>query len=329
MNRIRRTIGKTALAGLLAAMLGGLGCGSGLNLLKSKEAGYIKPRIAVLRFEDLSRNSKWKTGEGFADELTDRLIRTGRYTVLRREQADRFLPQGRTNSRKTDSQWNRNQPGHFNNVEYVITGRITDFGHIGKDTSLKSVLDWENWGGGTTKSIVGLTLYVTEAKTGRIITCKPLEAWAADGKNENMDRYKVMAFGSVAFYDSPMGKATARALNRTVAAVHDTIRRQSYQPKIASLINEQIIINGGALRGVRVGDEYFVRSVSRQVLDPDSGLELGQVSGQTVGRVRVVQVTEKYAIAEVVEGGGFAANQTLFAADDPSTAQGPVAIGAY
>ena len=49
------------------------------------------------------------------------------------------------------------------------------------------------------------------------------------------------------------------------------------------------------------------------MLDPDSYSPLGYVSGQPLGTVRVTQVLENYAVAEILTGNtAFQPDQTLF-----------------
>ena len=86
-------------------------------------------------------------------------------------------------------------------------------------------------------------------------------------------------------------------LEKAVYQIAQAIAECPFQPKIASIINKQVIINGGKDRRIKPGDQYLVRPASHKILDPDSGDILGHITGQILGQIRVVQVTDKYSIA--------------------------------
>jgi hypothetical protein len=110
-----------------------------------------------------------------------------------------------------------------------------------------------------------------------------------------------------------MGKATRKFLKDAVKEVNAVIEKPIWQPKIASIINGQVIINGGRNHDVQISQTYEVRPPAEIVLDPDSYSNLGYVSGNPLGTVRVTQVLENYAVAVIVSSNErFQPDQTLF-----------------
>ena len=273
-------------------------------------ARYIRPTIAVKSFENRAPvTTKWNLGDGLADELIDRLMDTRRYTVLERSE----LGQVFTELKRTDDPRFRKsgspQKGRLKHVRYLVKGVVTDFGHVETRDGLARIFDIF---GTASFSVVRAVIYVVDVPSGQVVASQAVEAKVKDTKDKDQVQLDGMAFGSYTFYRTSIGQATSKMLDKAVHAIAASIAEQDFQPKIASILNNQIVLNGGKNRMIKVGNEYLVRPQSKTVIDPDTGDLLGHVAGQVLGRVRVVQVTEKFAFAEVITGTGFAVGQTLF-----------------
>ncbi len=300
---------------LLIMTLGSLpGC-QPVKYSTAQEAKYRKPVITVSSFENRAAGkTRWKLGDDMADQLIERLIETRRYTVLDRQSPKSFFRRGSETSRT-------------NPVQYTIKGTITDFGFIESGDGMKRVLEGD-WFGKNRYAFIGATLYVLDAPSGQILVSKRLDAKVKAGKvpdpkkekNKVKDSYDTMAFGSNVFYQTPMGQATARVLDQAVNEIVQAISEQPFQPKVSSVLNGQVIINGGKDRRMEVGREYVVRPRAQAITDPDTGDILGNATGDIIGRIRVTQVTEKYSIATILFGEQFEPGQTLFPANprDPA-----------
>jgi curli biogenesis system outer membrane secretion channel CsgG len=304
----------------------------------AEEAKYQKPTIAVMSFENQvpANNNRWPLGDGLADQLINRLMQTRRYTVLDRQQFRAIMAEL---NRGEDSRFNadgKSQLGRLKNVRYLVRATITDFGHVENDKGFWKIFDW----GGDSYSIVAITMHVIDAQSGQVIAGSNVKAQVPDkkekekekGKDKEKSKDKVttdsMAFGSYTFYRTTLGQATSQMLDKAVYQIAHAIDECPYQPKIASIINERIIINGGKDRHIELGDEYLVRPASNTVVDPDSGDVLGHVTGEVLGQVRVIQVTDKCAIARIIKGNQFAPGQVLFKID-AETARGKTEVTPY
>lgn len=69
--------------------------------------------------------------------------------------------------------------------------------------------------------------------------------------------------------------------------------------KVAKIIDEyHLVINRGAKAGVRVGQKFVVYAEGPEIVDPDDPKKsLGKLEFPK-GRVKVIDVTEEYAVAE-------------------------------
>ena len=299
------------------AMLGGTvlaaaGCDS-VRYNAAQEAKYVKPTIAVMSFENRApAHTKWNIGDALADQLIDRLIRTRRYVVLERAELRAVFAELNRGKDKRFRETATPEPGRLKHVRYLIKGTITDFGHVESAPGVFQVFKWFTT---TSDSIVSATLYVVDVQSGQVIASKSVEATVPDEKAKEKVKVGDSAFGSYTFYHTPIGRATNKMLDKAVRSIARAIADQPFQPKVSSVVNNQVIINGGRNRRIKVGDQYLIRPVAERVIDPDSGDILGHVTGQSIGRVKISQVLEKYSIAEVEEGGGFAEGQTLFPYD--------------
>lgn len=312
---------------LLAGMMLGVGGCNSVVYTPAQEAKFVKPTIAVMSFENRAPvHTKWNLGDAFADQLIDRLIQTRRYVVLERGQLEAIFTEL---ERAKDRRFRDQQTpalGQLKHVRYLIKGTITDFGHVDTVSGIFHALKIF---GTTSHAVVSATLYVVDVQSGQVIASQSVEAKVSNTKDKGKQQVGDMTFGSYTFYHTSLGKATNKMLDKAVRAIARTIFEQPFQPKIASVVNNQIVINGGENRRLKVGSQYVVRPIADTVFDPDTGDILGHISGEVIGRVRISQVLERYSIADVVDGTtGYAKGQTLFPYD-PDEIASPAARSIY
>ncbi len=311
------------------------GCADNLVYTPQQEAKYVKPTIAVMGFENRAPvSTSWQIGDGLADQLIDRLIHTRRYVVLERQQLNAVFRELNFSTDKRFRSHDRPDLGRLKHVNYLVKGTITDFGHVETVEGAARLFDWGLFGA-SSYSVVSATLYVIDINSGQIIASTTAEAKVASTALEAKGSYKGIAFGGHAFYQTSLGRATSKMLDKAVYEVSKVITEQPFQPKVASILNSQIIITGGKFRNIKVGDEYTVRSSPTRIMDPDSGDFLGHLAGKSIGKIRVVQVTEKYAIANIDRDQEplpditmFGVGQPLFKIS-PESVVGPTAVSNY
>jgi curli biogenesis system outer membrane secretion channel CsgG len=320
-----RVLGLPALAAAIFWAASFSGCAS-VKYSRSEEAKYFKPTIGVATFENRAPLvAKWKVGDDLSDQLTDRLIDTRRYHVLDRSTSGsiaRTMSSGRMDrKRRTDA-----AGAAPDEVRYLVRGTVTDFGAV---KTVKEVWPLTNLGVMKEPShrTVAAMIYVVDVRTGELITSRKVEATYKDDKPQETE-YQGIAFGSYAFYHTPLGIATDKVLDQSVLEIAQAIEEQTYQPKISSIKGDQVIINGGKDRRIRIANEYVVRPTPEAIVDPDTGHLLGHVAGDIIGRVRVIQVSERFSVARIVNGDGFQAGQSLFPVQKNGPYQ-PVAKSSY
>ena len=290
------------------------GCGGASNRLSGiSKPLYVKPTVGVLPFTNrVPGQGAPPLGADLAEQLTEKLIQTKRYTVLEPQQTLAVLTRMAGHNRRSSR---TEIPVNTlpRQMRYVIKGKITDYGYLELTDWRDRVATMQMFNKGS--AMVGATLSIVDTQTGHTIAIKTVV-----GK-VNCDRDKLqqaqeqdqMGFASNSFYYTIMGKATKKFLKNAVREIRGLIENPPFQPKIASVVNDQVIINGGRERGIKLHGRYLVRPPSELILDPDSSVQLGYVSGKQIGILEVTQVMRNYAIAAVIETTGeLKPDQTLF-----------------
>ncbi|MBN1436745.1 MAG: hypothetical protein JW936_06700 [Sedimentisphaerales bacterium] len=291
---------------LIFVVLGFGGCSSSVRYSAEEESRYIKPTVAVESFENRAPDDMpWRIGDAMAEQLTERLVQTRRYEVL----AHGPLRPTSVNAQRDSSS------GPSQSADYVIRGVITDFGSTAGADGVLGVFEADSY------SVVRAIIHVVDLNNNSVVASETLEARVPNSEEDQAGAYDQMAFGSYVFNRTSLGQAANDLLDDAVAMIAESIEQRPWQPKIASVMENCVVINGGSNRGVQRGTVYVVRSPSHRVYDPDQADPLGSIVAGTVGRVRVTQVTEQFAIAEVMSGSGFAPGQTLFVSDYSTSRQ--------
>lgn len=262
----------------------------------------LRPAVAVTEFENRAGFSgQWHLGDGMADVLSSKLLDSGRVVVLDRRNVrdvlgemdlqtmDVFRPEGRV------------ERGRLIGARYLLRGVITDFTVTG-DTS--------GWFGtstvgsrfGVQRSRVAITIKISDVQTGEILASVPAEDTASAGWFGVAARYSQMVFGGDAFYQTPLGRATERATDRAVRRILETLPVEYWEPRVAEAGDRTVLLNGGENADLKVGMEFLVRDVPRDITDPLRGDVIDQIPGAIQGRIRIEQVRPASSQAILLEG---------------------------
>ena len=289
------------IAAALMALWVCAGCGGGLGGRNPED--YVKPTIAVMKFENRAGFAlNWSLGDGMQEILVDRLLATGRFHVVERQDLGAVLQELQFQQNGVTRPQGKVATGRIRNCQYLIKGAVTDFGHISTNTGGVSGLSWDIFGG-SNRAVMGIVLYVIDVESGEIIASENIEESVSAKDLSVKAAYTGLSFGGSAFYQTPLGRATRRVVERAVKRITAAIAAQPWQPQIA-LVQEDgsVVINGGRDRGVRSGAEFEVVDAGRPILDPATGDAIGQSAGRSIGRVIVHEVRERYSTATVVIG---------------------------
>ncbi|MCG3179385.1 MAG: hypothetical protein BIFFINMI_01720 [Phycisphaerae bacterium] len=319
LSRAARWLGwALPVAGLLLLMALG-GCTPSVRQLRAQGRYYVKPSVAVLNFENAgSGGTGWDIGDGLADVLTDELVKTERFHVMERPQLGAVIRELQLQQGGATRQQGKKEFGRLKNVEFLIKGKVTDFGHVAGG-GVWAKMDMLNVFGARNKAVLRIVYYVVDVESGEIVASRTVSESAPAGEASVQAAYKGVTFGGSMFYRTPLGKATAAATREAVAAICDAIARQPWQPRIALVDGERIVINGGTDRGLAAGGFFRALQPGTAIVDPDSGDVLDHLPGQQIGQIEVVEVHDRYSVARSVKRADYQIGQRLTAivVDEP------------
>ena len=290
---------------LMLCALGGLFCCAGCSgsVWWQDPSKYSKPTIAVMKFQNrVTAPMGWNISEGLPDILTDKLVGTGRYHVIERPEMAALMRELQIQNSGVTRAESRSEVGRLKNVQYLVKGTITDFGHVNSGSGWLGGGSWDVFGGGT-RAVMGMTLYVVDVESGEIVSSRSIEESVGTGNADFTATYKGLGFGGQGFYRTPLGRATKSGIERAVVHITSAIASRAWEPKVAQVdAQNQVVINGGKDRGIKYGQEYEVLDLGTPIIDPDTGDLIGRHPGAPRGRIRVTVVQDRYAAGEIVFG---------------------------
>jgi len=308
--RPRRRLCRAALPLLL--VLGG--CSTVRIGLPRPDRNTIKPVVAVSSFDNRSGFAgRWELGSGMADLLVSELVQTERLVVVERRHLDRIVGEIVRQKDRLFRPEGKVDEGRLKNAQYLIRGVINDFSQIGGGGLGLAIRNFLFMGRGHTAR-VAITLTLVDIETGEIIDSVQCAAKVLAREAFIEGKYKNIAFGGDAFFKTPLGTATARAIRQGMQGILKKMPRRQWEPMIASVAGGQIVLNGGRDRRFRAGTLYAIRAEGRPVTDPSTGDLLSMIPGPVLGTIRVIRVEKSISYAEVVRGGGFERGQRLMPA---------------
>ena len=288
---------------LLALLLLTAGCGhTYYGRIGGLRESTLKPAIAIEAFEDRSGTPDGDTaGEQIPAFLAEALIRSDRYTVIEKGNFGGLFGELRRRKDKifgdADAPEAQTAPGHF-----TLRGIVTDFSHADVTETTR------------TPARIAFTINLVDTDSGEVldaIRCAAERRPPRFGPREPA-RPQV---GSDAFFRTPLGKATQKAIRQAVKTLNKTLPRRPWYPMIADVVGGRIVINGGRDRGLRVGQLYAVVGEGHPVTDPMTGQKLSVVPGHVIANLRITEVQEHIAFGTIIQGGDVRRTQRLIPHD--------------
>ena len=273
------------------------------NSFRKDQYKYEKPRVAILDFENKAAvSNQWKLSEGMRDMLVDALVKTGRYTVLTRNDLGAVFTELDIQRQPHFREQGKLQQGKLKNVQYLIKGAVTDFAHVRGGAFKLLGSNFLGLGMSSDVAVVSLTLYVIDVESSEIIASKTMEGTARAGSMDFTTTYKDVAIGGKSFFRTPLGEATQEVMEQCLEEIAKVIATQQWYPSVIRVNGPGLIISGGKDRHVTIGSQWSAYEKGESLIDPKTGDVLGQETGKYSGRILVTEVHDKYSIAEILEG---------------------------
>jgi curli biogenesis system outer membrane secretion channel CsgG len=303
----------------------------------AQTAAKRRPRIAVMDFDYATVQTvsaavfgtNVDVGKGIVDLLVNDLVKDGTYSIIERKQMDKILAeQNFSNSNRADPT-SAARIAKILGVDAIIVGSITQFGNETKHTGLGGV--GGNWHGMGLGNVGHSNSKANVAVTARIINVDTAEIMGvADGKGQSSRASTNLLggggnwggfgggnadFGNSDFQQTIIGEAVKKAVdelstNLAAEAPKISTRTVLVEGVVAAVEGNQIILNVGAKAGIKVGDQFNVERVTKEIKDPTTGSVLRRLA-TTVGVVKATDVDDVSAICEPVSGAGFKAGDKV------------------
>jgi len=303
----------------------------------SPASAQRRPRVAVLDFDygtvRTSVQAVFGTdvdlGKGITQMLVTDLVKDGTYSVIERATMDKILgEQNFSNSNRADAS-SAAKIGKLLGVDAIIVGTITEFGNETKNQGLGG-----GGGSGWTGALAGihhsksstnvaLNARIVNVDTGEIMgvaegagtSSRSSTGVGGGGGNWNGHGGGAVDFGSSNFQNTIIGEATKAAVDKlSTDVVADSskvsVRTIAIEGVVAAVDSGQIVLNIGTKAGVKVGDQFTVLRVTKEIKDPTTGAVLRKLT-TNVGVIKATDVDEVSAVCSTISGAGFKVGDTI------------------
>lgn len=248
---------------------------------------------------------------GIADQLTTELVKSGRFIVVERAHLEGVNQERDLGTSSQATSETAAQSGQLLGAQLVITGSVTQSSETGPKAitvgfgGISRAFDNMDASLGGTTAKVSLDVRLLDATSGQIVYSFRAQGKASGhGSSVQLERNSLTAGGNLP-QPTPLTEATRKAVQQAAAAIVQKAQDAAWTGQgadvgqVVDVIDGQVYLNYGADSGIRAGDTLAVSTVVKPLVDPATGLSLGNAEHQ-IGELRVETVNEKYSIAAPV-----------------------------
>jgi curli biogenesis system outer membrane secretion channel CsgG len=274
-----------------------------------------KVRVAVLDFDfsSVSNQSFLSIVEGgsrgVSDQLVNRLVKDGQYSVIERSKLDAILREQNLGASGRVDASTAAQIGRILGVDAVIIGSVTQFDVQRRES-----------GGGffgigarvtDTDAYVKLNIRVVSTTTAEILSV----AEGNGNASQSDSRVSIGGIGGGSATSNEgrlLTKATEKALDQIVTDLNANASKLAALPRalptenavVADASGGRVILNKGTSNGYRSGMKLSIERVTRVVKDPTTQKVIRRVT-QQVGIVEITSADSTSSEAKIISGGRF------------------------
>lgn len=265
----------------------------------------IRHAIGVVDFtNDAGWRGRWELGRNLSIMLESALGDTERFVLVDREQlGDVMLEQDLAASGRMAQAKNVAQTGKLRPAKYIAAGSVTEVDESASGRDAGIGIGGIRVGGGRQQAQVTVIVKLVDSSTGEIVAQERVVGRAGRTALRVGLRRGGLSGELGGFEKTPLGEAAQDCINQAAEFIAKQMEDIPFEGNVIRVANNgQILINRGAEFGVQEGQEMVLRTEGEEIIDPMSGAVLGVEEGQTIGRLRVVRVEEKFAYCDVIEG---------------------------
>lgn len=273
-----------------------------------------KKRIAVLPFDNKISGRWWDRSWNIEDRLTEmvitELMKTDRFIVVERGALDEVMAEQDLGAGGRVRGETAAKIGEVLGAQVLVKGAITEFAEKESGGAGGIALQGIAIGGRTNTGHVAMDMRLIDATTGQILQSHRAESKIKSTGFGGIGFFSGIAFGGTAYKKTALGKATRGAVADAVRFVYENLDSQPWEGRVVKVDGGQIYVNAGYNMNIGTDNYFTVYSTGEELIDPSTGLSLGSAVTR-IGTIRIVTVSDKFSIAEVVEGSGFKRNDII------------------
>jgi len=257
------------------------------------ESKYTGPRrrIGVVEFENKAPYAQARIGNTATDILITELVKSDKFIVVERDKMNKLLEEQKLDQSGAIDANTAARVGKILGLNAIVTGSISQFGvkSEGKDFLISQ----------SKQQIVECTvdIRVVDVETGQILL-------ADSGKGVvRKASGKFLGMGNQSKYDETLeGEALRAAIVKFVDNIISQVNKKPWSCRVAAVKDGSIYLNAGLESGVQVGQKLNVFSQGAEIIDPTTGVVLGQEEKQ-IATVKIASFFgENGSIAKLVSG---------------------------
>lgn len=289
------------------------GSGSNVKDTEVEEVTYApysgpKKRIAVLEFDNKVSNRWWDRSWNIEERMTEmvitELMATNRFIVVERGALDEVLDEQDLGDSGRVRQETAAKIGEVLGAQVLVKGAITEFIEKESGGAGGILVSGIGIGGKTSTGHVAMDMRLIDATTGQILQSHRAEGKIKSSGLGGIAFFKGIAFGGTSFKKTALGKAVRASVADAVRFVVDHMEEQVWQGRIVKVDGSKVYINAGTNMNINNDMVFTVFSKGEELIDPETGLSLGSALTRS-GTIRVTQISEKFSVAQTIEGSGF------------------------
>jgi curli biogenesis system outer membrane secretion channel CsgG len=244
--------------------------------------------------------------------LTTTLITTGRFVVLERQQMQAVVAEQDLNSAGRVNKETGAAQGHLIGAQAMITGDITGYSYTQQALggNALNVIKGLKVDASRVKAAVVIDLRMVDAATGEVLaSAKGSGSASSTGVATDItkDDQQISATGA---WSTPLGQASRAAIAKVVEQLVAGMPEPRWSAKVVDVRDGVVYLNAGADAGVSKGQVLQVYEIQPDLIDPDTGKNLG-APDKLLGEIRIETVQTGFSTASIVTGSGFVRNNLV------------------
>jgi curli biogenesis system outer membrane secretion channel CsgG len=261
-----------------------------------------KKTIAVAKFENKANpTSQFDLGQSMAEMLTDALMQSGKFIVLERGALDSVLAEQNLAASSRAAAGTAAATGQVGRSQIIVQGVISEFSESTEGGGQAISIKGFDLSQRSESAHVAVIIRLIDSSTSEVIASQRVEGKANRGGTSFGFAESDWGFSQSGQKAMPIDKAVQIAIDNAVQYISMQLSSVQWKGKIIKVKEDgTIFVNAGHNAGIRPGMMFMAFHKGEELIDPDTGLNLG--SDETfLGRLQVVDVQDKFCRAKAVD----------------------------